>query len=103
VSHSSLKQLIDRQAELIAALDAMDVDRIEKASSALAEAVAVVRSRHAFHTDGSERSMVEHGLKQSDAARMRVNYLAEVNRQRIDHLAEIRGGQPSLTYSNTPK
>ncbi len=79
--------VIDCQTRLIAALDARDADAILSASAALAQAVEILRVSPA--TPNSDQLTL--GLKQADAARVRVKYLTAWNRQKIDRLAELRG------------
>lgn len=87
-------RLIARQTELIAALDAGDPDAILAASAAMADAVEAVRGGRA-----PGRDHLEHGLKLADAARIRVNYLSAWNRQKIDHLAQLRGQSADTVYA----
>ncbi len=79
--------VIDCQTKLIAALDARDADAILSASAALAQAVEILRVSPAA-PNSDELTL---GLKQADAARIRVKYLTAWNRQKIDRLAELRG------------
>lgn len=88
--------VLRRQAELIAALDARDADAILAASNALGSAVEQLRTS----TAAVEKATVDYGLKQSDAARIRVKYLTAWNRQKIDRLAELRGQVSAGTYTN---
>jgi hypothetical protein len=90
-----LDRVIDAQAALIAALDAQDADVILSASAALSAAVEELR--RAAPTADQDR--IDYGLKQTDAARIRVKYLTAWNRQEIDRLAELRGQVPPATYA----
>lgn len=87
--------VLRRQAELIAALDARDADEILAASNALSGAVELLRASRAR----VEKAGIDYGLKQSDAARIRVKYLTAWNRQKIDRLAELRGQMSLTTYA----
>jgi hypothetical protein len=87
--------VLDCQARLIAALDAQDVDVIQSASIALLAAMEELR----LHRGGIDRSLLELGLKQTEAARIRVKYLTAWNRQKIDRLAELRGQSSSTIYA----
>lgn len=89
------EQLIERQTELIAALDARDADSILAASAALSEAVDLLRADN----KASNPAYLDHGLKLADAARIRVNYLTVWNRQKIDRLAQLRGQATGTTYT----
>jgi hypothetical protein len=92
-----IEAVIDCQAQLIAALDAQDVDAILRASAALEGAVDALRQ----HPRVVGERLV-HGLKQAEAARIRVKYLTAWNRQKIDRLAECRGQTSSITYAKAP-
>lgn len=82
-----IADVIECQARLIAALDARDADAILGATKALARAVELSRGEHR----AASIEQLVHGLKQADAARIRVKYLTAWNRQKIDRLAELRG------------
>jgi hypothetical protein len=100
VKHSDLfADLIAAQTHLIEALDARLPDDIVAASANLADSVAKLKARAAEPIGTNSTAMIEHAIKQTDAARMRVNILSDWNRQRIDKLAELRGGKPRLAYT----
>lgn len=88
--------VLDCQARLIAALDAQDVDVIQSASIELLAAMEELR----LHRGSIDRSLLELGLKQTEAARIRVKYLTAWNRQKIDRLAELRGQSSGIIYTN---
>lgn len=91
----SFQGVLDCQARLIAALDSCDADAIQSASAALASAMDELR-----HNRGSiDRALLELGLKQTEAARIRVKYLTAWNRQKIDRLAELRGQSSGNVYA----
>jgi hypothetical protein len=86
--------VIDCQTKLIAALDAGDADAMLLAANALAMAVEALRkSPEAAATD-----QLTYGLRQSEAARIRVKYLTAWNRQKIDRFAKLRGQSKSNIY-----
>jgi hypothetical protein len=90
-----LEAVIDSQTQLIAALDAQDADAILSASAALARAVETFRHQ----PETADREQLAYGLKQTEAAHIRVKYLTAWNRQKIDRLAECRGQFSSATYA----
>lgn len=98
-----IELLITAQATLIAALDTRDAEAIEQATQALGSSIAALRKQDAWRESGGMRERVGHALKQTDAARIRVNYLSDWTRQRIDGIAELRGGAPSQVYTNSYK
>lgn len=98
MSMGGIDALISCQDALIAALDARDAEGIEKATADLAAAIHTVKAQDVWRTATGGREKVDHAIKQSDAARIRVNYMADWTRQRIDQLSELRRGAPSMTY-----
>jgi hypothetical protein len=98
VADADLAAIIACQDSLIAALDGQDPAVIEAASARLAAALAQVRSRGTWHANGDDRAQIGHALKQSDAAAMRVNYLKDWTRQRIDGWAALRSKDTRKCY-----
>jgi hypothetical protein len=98
-----VETLITAQAALIAALDSRDAAAIEATTRALADAVAALRTQDTWRENGDVRERLSHALKQTDAARIRINYLADWTRQRIDSIAELRGGGSAQTYASPYK
>jgi hypothetical protein len=92
--------VIARQTDLIAALDAFDADAVLAASRALADVLAVLPQDEDATVDPEQ---LAYGLKQAEAARIRVKYLTAWNRQKIDRLAELRGQSSPHTYTNRLK
>ncbi len=97
MSRSSVKLLIDAQNALITALDSGDVAAIETATRHMAHAVEGVRTQDAWH-DPDSIDDLNHAMKQTQAARIRVNYLSDWTRQKIDRFSEIRGGVRATKY-----
>lgn len=91
----TLEHVIDCQQRLIEALDARDAAALEAATFELSNALNQLRSNGAVYD--IEPTRVDHAMKQAQAARIRVNVLAEWTRQKIDRLAEVRSG-PTATY-----
>lgn len=96
---AGIDALIKCQDALIAALDARDAELIESATAALAAVIQTVKAQDVWRTATDGRDKIDHAIRQSDAARIRVNYMADWTRQRIDQLNELRRGTPSMTYS----
>lgn len=94
MTDGAVKHLIACQAALIEALDAQDVHAIEAATTELAEAVDALRRVAAAGGD-EEAAQIDYALRQSQAARIRVNCLSQWNSQKIDRLQQIRGIQPA--------
>lgn len=91
-----IDRIIARQTDLIAALDAFDADAVISASRALADALTELPQDN----DVVDPERLAYGMKQAEAARIRVKYLTAWNRQKIDRLAELRGQSSSHTYAN---
>ena len=82
---------------LIRALDGDDLGEIEQATASLAEAVHEAR-RHDWHStpDLKERLLSLAALAQ--AAQIRVNFLTDTIRRRVNAMAALRGSEPAMTY-----
>jgi hypothetical protein len=91
----AVETVIERQAQLIAALDAQDAEMVVSAAAALAKAIASLRDA----AGAVDHQRLAHGLKQAEAARIRVKYLTAWNRQKIDRLAELRGQSSGDLYA----
>ena len=85
----TLDHVIACQERLISALDSRNAAALEAATAELADALTQLRANGAVYQTDSNR--LDHALRQSEAARIRVNVLADWTRQRIDRLAEYRG------------
>lgn len=95
VERVSFQKVLDCQARLIAALDDSNADAILSASAALSAAVEELPQKRC----DIDPAMLELGLKQTEAARIRVKYLTSWNRQKIDRLAELRGQSSGNIYA----
>jgi hypothetical protein len=98
-----LEDMITAQGALIAALDSRDADAITEAARRLDTLIAGLRAQSTWRESGAVREPLGHALKQTDAARIRINYLSDWTRQRIDSIAELRGGALSQTYAKPHK
>ncbi len=74
---------------LIAALDVGDVAAIEQATRIVAELLPMMRS-------APPDAKLDHAARQAEAARIRVNFLADRNRQKLDRL-RVHRGEPALS------
>ena len=90
MSTRAIDMLIDRQAALIKALDSGNISEIENATQEMASAVKAVRAQSVWH-ERSELDRLNYAMKQTQAARIRVNYLSDWTRQKIDQFADLRG------------
>ncbi len=94
---ADVEAVIVAQAALIAALDAGDVAAIERATATLADLLGTLKQQNLVAP--MDRTRVDHALRQSDAARIRVNFLADRTRQRRERLAQVRGARAATLYS----
>jgi hypothetical protein len=100
VTITAIDTLIAAQSALIAALDAHDAGQIERATQMLATAVVAARNHDVWHDSAATKDAIHYAMKQSEAARIRVNSLSDWTRQRIDRIADLRGMPAKNTYAN---
>jgi hypothetical protein len=93
-----IDRVIEAQAVLIIALDNGAVDAIESATRQLSDALADVRTTGAWLACDATGDRVSHAMRQADAARTRVNYLADRTRQSLGRIAAARGMNAGQTY-----
>ncbi len=91
----TIDDVIDRQTDLIAALDRREADAILAAAGALATAIEMLKRS----SEPAAADRLHYGLKQSEAARIRIKYLTAWNRQKFDRLAELRGHTHGNIYA----
>lgn len=97
---TDIESVIACQERLIAALDARDVNVLETVTVELDRALQELQARGAVHE--KEGSQLDYALRQSTAARIRVNVLADWTRQKIDRISDIRHAGSS-TYGKARK
>jgi hypothetical protein len=95
----ALGRLEAAHEELIGALDSDDVDAIEARVEGLRAAVAAVRALGAWRDLPELKSRARRIAQLGDAARIRVNVLADANRQRLHLLGAARGDLGAGTYA----
>lgn len=91
MSLASLDRLEICQETLIQALDANDVEAVEGAVANLHDAVNEVKAAGGWRDQTAVRVRARRVLALIEAARIRVNFLTDQNRQRIEQLAALRG------------
>jgi hypothetical protein len=91
----ALNEMVSCQEALIGALDANDPAAITAAAASLDAAVIELR-RTGVPAD--IRDALPQALALNQAARVRVNFLTDNVRRRLDALAAIRGTASGLTY-----
>ena len=100
MSLASLDRLTAAHEALIHALDGNDLAAIEAASRGLAEAVAEVRGEE-LRPGIASRERLTSLAALAHAAQIRVNFLTDKIRRRIDAVAAMRGAEPAMTYQPT--
>ncbi len=104
MNQSLIDRISDCQASLIDALDNQDVDAIEANTSSLSKLIAEAQSLRGSISGLSnpiDVQTVDFAIRQSAAASIRTNCLANWTRQRIDRLSELRGLPTPNGYVNT--
>ena len=94
--------ILDRLAScheaLIRALDGNDLEAIETATLALADAVASARARQEWAGTPEIRERLLSLAALAQAAQIRVNFLTDTIRRRVNAMAALRGAEPAMTY-----
>ena len=91
MSLATLDRLELCQETLISALDANDVEAVESAVANLHDAVNEVKAAGGWRDIDTVRTRARRVLALIEAARIRVNFLTDQNRQRIEGLTALRG------------
>ena len=86
-----LDQLIASETALIEALDGDDVAVLETAMTDFRDTLDLLKSKGAWHATPETVAQLTRALALADAARVRVNYLTDRTRRRIDLLGEAAG------------
>lgn len=97
---ASLDRLTASHEALIRALDGDDLGAIEGASRDLAAAVAEVKAEGLL-PGAATRERLTSLAALAHAAQIRVNFLTDKIRRRIDAVAALRGAEPAMTYQPT--
>lgn len=95
---TSLQRLKACHVALIAALDAQDIDAIESAIVEFRDVVEEVRAAGGWRDNAGIAEHVAQIAALSEAARIRVNFLTDINQQRIETLAAVRGRAIGSAY-----
>lgn len=98
MSASAVEHLIAQSEALVRALDAQDLAAIDGAHRQLREALAQVAAVDGWHVRSDLHARLVHALRLLDAAKGRVNYLADSTRRRLDRLAALTGTPRTSPY-----
>lgn len=97
-----LEALIREQKALIAALDADDVEGIARQTAAVEDALVRIRALKPRFASNDAKALAEEAMALTEAARVRVNVLADMTSRRIARLAAATGkGRATQTYGRT--
>jgi hypothetical protein len=99
MSLTALERLEGAHEKLIEALDANDAEAIERRVEALRNAISEVRSMGGWRETPELKTRARRIAQLGEAARIRVNILTDMTRQRLDLLASARGDFRPGTYA----
>lgn len=94
----SLRRLEACHVDMIDALDSNDVEAILACVQEFRETVDEVRAIGGWRETPEVAELVTSIFRLSEAARVRVNFLTDVNQRRIEALAAARGRSTGITY-----
>ena len=99
MAEATLGRLVAAETTLIHALDGDDVGLVEAAMADLGECVTAVRAIGGWRATPAIMDHLVEGLALAEAARIRINYLADRNHRRLDLLMATAGAQrPTPAY-----
>ena len=98
MSLAVLDRLAACHEALIRALDGNDLGAIEGATLSLADAVASARARQDWAATPEIRERLLSLAALAQAAQIRVNFLTDTIRRRVNAMAALRGAEPAMTY-----
>lgn len=101
MSVNALVRLEQAHEGLIGALDGSDVDSIELKLEELRTAISEVRSMGGWRESPDLKARAQRIAALGEAARIRVNFLTDLTRQRLDMLSGVRGQALAGAYSQT--
>lgn len=98
MSEAALDEAERVGAVFLGALDGGDAAALEAAVAGLAAAMDKVRARQDWRRDPALRAQAERILAQTEAARVRVNFLTDLTRRRLAAVQALRGEADAATY-----
>jgi hypothetical protein len=97
---NALARLEAAHEELIGALDGNDVESIEGRLEELRTAIAEVRAMGGWRESPDLKARAKRIAALGEAARIRVNFLTDLTRQRLELLSAVRGEALAGAYSH---
>jgi hypothetical protein len=102
VSTAALEELVREQRALITALDGDDVEGISRHTAGMDAALVRIRALNPRIVSNDARKLAEEAKALADAARVRVNVLADMTSRRLARLAAATGkGNAAPVYGRT--
>ncbi len=98
MSSDALDAVIAAERALIAALDACDAAAVEASTADYRHALGRVKAIDGWRQDDTIKTRANEALALADAARVRVNVMADHTRQRLQLLAAGRGQAGPIVY-----
>lgn len=98
MNQAALDALIAHEEALIAALDSQDIALIETSTSDMRDALTRVAAIGSWHDRGTVGERVVQAVRLAEAAKGRINYLADRNRRQLDRLATLTGAPLAAAY-----
>jgi hypothetical protein len=98
VTLTVIERLILCETALIEALDGDDVAVLERATTDFGGTLDLLKDKGAWHATPETVAQLTRALALAEAARVRVNYLTDRTRRRIDLLGEAAGVVPMSRY-----
>lgn len=97
-----LETLVREQKALIAALDQDDVAAIERHTATVDDALVGIRAADVGAGNAGVKQLADEARDLADAARIRLNLLADKTGRRLARLAAVTGkGDPAPTYGRS--
>ena len=98
---ASLERLEACHHSLIDALDSQDIDALESSIDEFRDALENVRAQGAWREQPNVLDSVARIYALTEAARIRVNFLTDLNQQRLEALAAACGRDGTAVYGRS--
>lgn len=98
MSAPAVERVIAQGEALVRALDAQDLAAIDAAHRVLRDTLADMAAMGGWHVRSDLQARLVHALRLLDAAKGRVNYLADSTRRRLDRLAALTDAPRTSPY-----
>lgn len=99
MSAAVLRQMEECQEALVRAIDGDDIDALEQSIEMLRQTAEAARGMGGWQDEPEVRERAARIRTLAHAAMMRVNFLTDITRQRLETLAALRGRPAVHHYS----